>query len=125
DGVRRDRGGPTGGRARRAGGARARRGERRALGVDRTGRRARAARGAARAARRRGRAGHGGPRGGPAGPARHGPAPRERLARARGGRVRTDLFLALRFLREGCSQTLLIAFGVTLGSAVVIFLTGL
>lgn len=37
----------------------------------------------------------------------------------------TDLFLALRFLREGRSQTLLIAFGVTLGSAVVIFLTGL
>lgn len=39
--------------------------------------------------------------------------------------MRTDLFLALRFLREGYSQTLLIAIGVTLGSAVVIFLTGL
>lgn len=39
--------------------------------------------------------------------------------------MRTDLFLALRFLREGRSQTLLIAFGVALGSAVVIFLTGL
>lgn len=37
----------------------------------------------------------------------------------------TDLFLAMRFLREGRSQTLLIAAGVTLGSAVVIFLTGL
>lgn len=39
--------------------------------------------------------------------------------------MRTDFFLALRFLREGRTQTLLIAFGVTLGSAVVIFLTGL
>lgn len=39
--------------------------------------------------------------------------------------MRTDLFLALRFLREGRTQTLLIAVGVTLGSAVVIFLTGL
>ncbi|HEY8428094.1 MAG TPA: FtsX-like permease family protein [Sandaracinaceae bacterium] len=39
--------------------------------------------------------------------------------------MRTDLFLALRFLREGRSQTLLIGVGVTLGSAVVIFLTGL
>ncbi len=37
----------------------------------------------------------------------------------------TDLFLALRFLREGRSQTLLIVAGVTLGSAVVVFLTGL
>ncbi len=37
----------------------------------------------------------------------------------------TDLFLALRFLREGRSQTLLIASGVMLGSAVVVFLTGL
>lgn len=37
----------------------------------------------------------------------------------------TDLFLALRFLREGRSQTLLIAAGVALGSAVVVFLTGL
>ena len=37
----------------------------------------------------------------------------------------TDLFLALRFLREGRSQTLLIAAGVMLGSAVVVFLTGL
>ncbi|HJL14279.1 MAG TPA: FtsX-like permease family protein [Sandaracinaceae bacterium LLY-WYZ-13_1] len=39
--------------------------------------------------------------------------------------MRTDLFLALRFLREGRSQTALIAVGVTLGSAVVVFLTGL
>lgn len=37
----------------------------------------------------------------------------------------TDLFLAFRFLREGRSQTLLIAVGVMLGSAVVVFLTGL
>lgn len=37
----------------------------------------------------------------------------------------TDLFLALRFLREGRSQTILIAVGVMLGSAVVVFLTGL
>lgn len=37
----------------------------------------------------------------------------------------TDLFLALRFLREGRSQTVLIALGVALGSAVVVFLTGL
>lgn len=37
----------------------------------------------------------------------------------------TDLFLAMRFLREGRSQTLLIAVGVALGSAVVVFLTGL
>ncbi|MEQ9077389.1 MAG: ABC transporter permease [Sandaracinaceae bacterium] len=37
----------------------------------------------------------------------------------------TDLFLALRFLREGRSQTLLIVGGVALGSAVVVFLTGL
>jgi len=39
--------------------------------------------------------------------------------------VITDLFLALRFLREGRSQTALIAIGVTLGSAVVVFLIGL
>ena len=37
----------------------------------------------------------------------------------------TDLFLAMRFLREGRSQTLLIVGGVALGSAVVVFLTGL
>lgn len=35
----------------------------------------------------------------------------------------TDLFLAMRFLREGRSQTLLIVGGVALGSAVVVFLT--
>ena len=37
----------------------------------------------------------------------------------------TDLFLAIRFLREGRSQTLLIIAGVVLGSAVVVFLTAL
>lgn len=39
--------------------------------------------------------------------------------------MKTDLFLALRFLREGRSQTVLIASGVALGAAVVVFLTGL
>lgn len=37
----------------------------------------------------------------------------------------TALFLAARFLREGRAQTILIVAGITLGSAVVIFLTGL
>lgn len=39
--------------------------------------------------------------------------------------MRTDLFLATRFLLEGRSQTALIAAGVALGSAVVVFLIGL